>query len=205
MLSLLLVILIHPFLDDGVVEGVILGVLISIPLLLATTKMSRRKGSMWPPVLLMSCAIILAVAQLFFPSRSLVAIKWVMLTAYVATLAFGLFSNLKEARTITNDQLYSAVSIYLLLGLLWYGMYSAIETASPGSFLHSSSQVADRQSDLLYFSLVTLSTIGYGDILPVRNEVRMLAALEGVVGVLYLAIMVSLLVNSYKRQDNPSD
>jgi hypothetical protein len=49
----------------------------------------------------------------------------------------------------------------------------------------------------LYFSLVTLSTIGYGDVIPLDGEVRMLAALEGIAGVLYIAITVALLVSAY--------
>jgi len=57
----------------------------------------------------------------------------------------------------------------------------------------------DRSTDLLYFSLVTLSTVGYGDIVPVHPEVRMLAALEGIFGVLYIAIMVAILISAYKR------
>jgi hypothetical protein len=56
----------------------------------------------------------------------------------------------------------------------------------------------------LYFSPVTLSTIGYGDIVPLRGEVRMLAALEGISGVLYIAMMVALLVNAYRQQNDSS-
>ena len=58
----------------------------------------------------------------------------------------------------------------------------------------------DRQSELLYFSLVTLTTVGYGDIVPIAGEVRMLAALEAIAGVLYVAITVALLVSGYKRR-----
>jgi hypothetical protein len=62
----------------------------------------------------------------------------------------------------------------------------------------------NRESELLYFSLVTLSTIGYGDIVPVHPEVRMLAALEGLVGVLYIAITVAILVSTFRqRRDLP--
>ena len=60
--------------------------------------------------------------------------------------------------------------------------------------------MADRPSELLYFSLVTLSTIGYGDVVPLYGEVRMLAALEGLTGVLYIAITVAILVSGYKQQ-----
>jgi len=87
----------------------------------------------------------------------------------------------------------------------WFALYSAIDVFLPGSFLRSASIATDRQAELLYFSLVTLSTVGYGDIVPLNGEVRMLAALEGVTGVLYVAITVALLVSSYKQQIVPSE
>jgi voltage-gated potassium channel Kch len=112
---------------------------------------------------------------------------------------FGLFSYLRAASTITNDHLYTAASIYLVLGMQWFALYRAIETVYPGSFLHSTTGITNRPSDLLYFSLVTLTTVGYGDILPVSPAVRMLSALEGVAGVLYVAITVALLVSAYMQ------
>jgi hypothetical protein len=83
-------------------------------------------------------------------------------------------------------------------------LYSAINIFYPNSFQHTSSVGTDRQAELLYFSLVTLSTIGYGDIVPLHGVVRMLAALEGISGVLYIAITVALLVNAYRQQSNSS-
>lgn len=55
----------------------------------------------------------------------------------------------------------------------------------------------DRHAEVLCFSLVTLSTVGYGDVVPLKGEVRMLAALEGITGVLYIAITVALIVSAY--------
>jgi hypothetical protein len=62
---------------------------------------------------------------------------------------------------------------------------------------------ADRQTELLYFSLITLSTVGYGDIVPISGMARILTALEGVTGVLYIATTVALLVGRFRRE--PSD
>jgi Ion channel len=76
--------------------------------------------------------------------------------------------------------------------------YSVIDLLSPGSMQHSSSATADRYAELLYFSLITLSTIGYGDVVPLAGEVRVLAALEGITGVLYIAITVAPLVSAYR-------
>ena len=62
------------------------------------------------------------------------------------------------------------------------------------------SHPAERETELLYFSLITLSTIGYGDIVPLSGEARMLSALEGVTGVLYIAVTVAILVSSFRSE-----
>ena len=202
LLSLLLVILIHPLLDHGDVPTLVLRALIFMPVILATVKLSQIKGWMWPSVLLMLGALISAVVSTFFPHPALVALKWGIMTAFFGLTVAGLFSYLRGARTVTNAHLFTAVSIYLLLGMLWFALYTAIDTLYPGAILRSSS-ATDRPGELLYFSLVTLSTIGYGDVVPLDGEVRMLAALEGITGVLYVAITVALLVNAYRQQSSP--
>jgi hypothetical protein len=78
----------------------------------------------------------------------------------------------------------------------------AIDSFYPGS-IQIGSRPSGRETDLLYFSLITLSTIGYGDIVPLSGEARVLAALEGVTGVLYIAITVALLVSRFRTE--PSD
>src|SRR5271167_1423750 len=75
--------------------------------------------------------------------------------------------------------------------MLFLTLYSAVHVLHPGSFQYSTSAPTNRPSELLCFSLITLSTIGYGDIVPVYGEARMFAALEGMIGVLYVAITVA--------------
>lgn len=201
LLSLLLAILMHPVLDHGVLRRLLLAFLTFVPLVLAAMKMAQRKGLVWPYVPLISGALISGAAGTIFGSQSLIEIEWAILTATFALSVIGLFSYLREARIITSGHLYTAASIYLLLGMLWFSLYSAIEVAHPGSFLQTTTGLTNRPSDLLYFSLATLTTLGYGDILPVTGGVRMLAALESAAGVLYIAITVALLVSAYKRPD----
>jgi Ion channel len=179
-LSVLLVILIYPVLDHDGLRRLVLGVLMFVPVILATFRLSQTKGWLLPSVLLMSGASLLSFASTIFPNRTLTGMKWVVLAAFFALTVVGLFSYLRNARAILTAHLYTAVSIYLLLGMQWFAVYSAIDVFRPGSFLFNKGTIADRQSELLYFSLVTLSTVGYGDIVPLDGEVRMLAALEGV-------------------------
>jgi hypothetical protein len=200
LLSLLLVILIYPVLDRDGLRRMFLGLLMFVPVILATVRLSQTKGWMLPSVLLMSGASLLSLASTFFPNRILVGMKWVALAAFFALTVIGLFSYLRNAHAVLTAHLYTAISIYLLLGMQWFAVYSAIDVFRPGSFLFNKAGIADRQSELLYFSLVTLSTVGYGDIVALDGEVRILAALEGVAGVLYVAITVALLVSAYKER-----
>jgi hypothetical protein len=202
LLSLLLVILLYPMLDRGDVQRMVLSGLMFAPLLIATVRMAQIKGWVWPAVLLMAGAVVCAVLSIFFPYPIVVGSKWGILAAFFGLCAIGLFSYLRNAHTISDGHLYTAVSIYLLLGLQWFALNSAIDVLSPGSIQHSTSVTADRHAELLYFSLVTLSTIGYGDVVPLQGEVRILAALEGIAGVLYIAITVALLVSAYRPRSS---
>ena len=111
----------------------------------------------------------------------------------------GPFPYLKNALYVTNAHLYTAVTIYLLLGMLLFATYCAIDVYFPRAILLHAVGTS-RQTDLLYFSLTTLSTIGYGDIVPLTGEVRRLVALEGITGVLYIAISVAVLVSAYNQK-----
>jgi hypothetical protein len=198
-LSLLLVILVYPALDRSDARGAFLGALFFLPVILATFELSQIRGWLWPSVVAMSGALICAVASTFYPNRILVGAKWSILTLFFGITVGGLFSYIKNARAIQDAHLYTAVSIYLLLGMQWFALYSAIDVFYPDA-IRQVSGTGDRHGELLYFSLVTLSTIGYGDVVPIHGEVRMLAALEGLTGVLYVAITVALLVSSYRMR-----
>jgi uncharacterized membrane protein YhaH (DUF805 family) len=202
LLSLLLAILLTPVLDHGNWSRLVLAAVTFIPVVLSIVRLSQIKRWVWPSVLLALGNVIFVVAGNTFSSRTLSGIRWGFLAAFFALTAAGLFSYLRNSRSVAQAQLYTAVSIYLLLGLLWATLYLAIDAFSPGS-IQVGSHPADRQTELLYFSLITLSTIGYGDIVPLSGEARILAALEGVTGVLYIAITVALLVSRFRNE--PSD
>jgi len=178
LLSLLLAILLTPVLDrDGWRRLVLAGVTF-IPVVLSTVRLSQVKLWVWPSVLLMLINMAFVLAGHTFSSRALTGIRWVALAAFFALTAAGLFSYLRSSRIITQAHLYTAVNIYLLLGLLWASLYLAMVAFHPGS-IQIGSHSAESDTDLLYFSLITLSTIGYGDIVPLSGGARILAALEG--------------------------
>jgi len=199
LLSLLMAILLTPVLDHGNWSRLVLAEVTFIPVVVAMIRLAQIKVWVWPSVLLMLGNVIFVVAGNTFRSRALTGIRWGFLAAFFALTAAGLFSYLRNSRTVTQAQLYTAINIYLLLGLVWAALYLAMDAFYPGA-IQLGSHPADRQTELLYFSLITLSTIGYGDIVPLGGEARILAALEGVTGVLYIAITVALLVSRFRGE-----
>lgn len=99
-------------------------------------------------------------------------------------------------RSVSADTLLGAVCGYLMLGYTWGVAYATLVRVEPRSFAaaHGGAEGWALPGDMFYFSFVTLSTLGYGDILPVDERARSLAMMEAVTGVLYLAVLVARLV-----------
>lgn len=96
---------------------------------------------------------------------------------------------------ISINEIVGAVCIYLLIGLIWTLMYLLIAQAIPGAFNGIEQQVwYDNFGNTAYYSFVTLTTLGYGDVTPIAPIARFLVYMEAVVGVFYMAILVASLI-----------
>ena len=103
------------------------------------------------------------------------------------------------ADQVGADTICGAIAAYLLIGVVWAVCYGVIEALVPGSFGFTEQELETVWTQLLYYSLVTLTTLGYGDITPIGAVARMWSALESVTGTLYLAVLISRLVSLYRR------
>lgn len=124
---------------------------------------------------------------------SRIAILLFLLLAVWASLKQVLYSN-----EISFNRVVGAICVYLLLGSIWSVVYGMLEQISPGSFTGAGLETA-AGSDIrwMYFSFITLTTLGYGDITPVTNTARVLVYSEAIFGVFYMAVMVAGLVSGY--------
>lgn len=122
----------------------------------------------------------------------------------LAVLAAGMLAFVRRGRRLTIDSIFATVAAYLLLALLFAQIYLCLITWDPGSFslpVEAAGRPAHLlQSDMTYFSLVTLATVGYGDVLPATHTARMLAMFQAVIGVFYLAVVVAMFVGTYASQ-----
>ena len=118
---------------------------------------------------------------------------WTLIGMFAAA---GALRFAMRATSVDAEHLYAALSAYLLAGIFFGIFYWVIEQIEPGAFT-----VAGDFSRVsaLYFSFVTLATLGYGDIVPRTDVARGLAIVEGVGGQLFLAVMIARLVSLYAR------
>jgi len=109
----------------------------------------------------------------------------------------GTFLWLTKHGRADRDLLLGAIYGYLLLIMAWAFLYVQIERMHPGSF--NLPEGADVWTTLLFFSAVTMTTLGYGDVLPLSNTARMVAAFEAIVGVLYVAVLIGGIVGTLQN------
>ena len=121
-----------------------------------------------------------------------VTVLWLF---YAIALIVG---HLFQRRDVSVDTILASVVIYLLIAVAFTLTFEIIELRNPGSFSGLPDTAATNRGDLggamMYFSLVCISTMGYGDIAPLSDIARPVAVLEGVTGQLYLAVMIARLV-----------
>ncbi|MEI7939121.1 MAG: potassium channel family protein [Verrucomicrobiota bacterium] len=123
------------------------------------------------------------------------------ITAFLVFMGFVVFHFLRfilRSPRVNSEVLCAAVATYLLLGLLWATAYALVAQMVPGSFTGvAAGRPPLHGFDALYFSLITLTTVGYGYIAPVSGPARMLAMMEAVTGTMYMAVLVARLVSGF--------
>jgi len=106
-----------------------------------------------------------------------------------------------QVKTVNNDVVFAALSVYVLFGLIFGFIYFIVEGAWPGSLVHNgagaSLEGGIRLSQSIYFSFVTLATLGYGDIIPASDVIRSMAIIETMCGQVFLVVLVARLVTLY--------
>src|SRR4030095_3716111 len=153
------------------------------------TKGTRRM--LFTAVLLLVAARIASV-QGYLPVNSALVLVVVGLTGLAA--AAGSLRFAVSTETVDSETLYAALSTYLLAGLFFGQIYWSIESIQPGSLV-GPDPVTELSS--VYYSFVTLATLGYGDYLPRTDIARGVAMFEVIGGQLYLAVMVARLIGAF--------
>lgn len=200
-LTIVLLFVVRPFIQGATALNFVTNIFLWLVLISCVWAVSEKRKHQKLSLVMVVVAILAIVAILsdlldFFLQNAV--LSWMSEIATFLFLGYAVFAillYLVRQEEVTAEMIMAAASEYVLIGLLFAFIYLLIEVVYPGSFSFSGSKV-DR-AGFLYFSFVTLTTTGYGDVLPVTIQARSLATFEAITGQLYMAITVARLVGLY--------
>lgn len=195
-------------------ERFVLAILTSAVLLTGTYSVAKSKRMVW--IGLGFLAPVLAARWIHVASEphstTLALAGLVFIILFLIYFSALILREVLSHRQVTFNTVTGAICVYLLLGYIFAFLFAIVETIQPGAFAISevhgiaeNTLAADDTPMLTYFSFVTMTTLGYGDITPITPITRMLATLEAIVGQLYLAAFVARLVGSMVSTRNAKD
>jgi hypothetical protein len=205
--SIMLLILASPFMAVNPTFSWLLEVILVLVLLAAARTVGGR-GRWFHIALVLGLAALLSQLAVLSPQWG-----WAETGRYVAIPLFLFFvcgmllrDIVLRSETVTTDLILGAVNVYLMIGIGFAFIYGLIEILQPGSFtgLEELASTPDRVLYFLYFSFITMSTLGYGDISPLTPHGMTATYIEAIFGQLYLAILVARLVAIYIGRSAPA-
>ncbi len=195
---LLVYILVSPFLATIPSTHILVSVLMTAVLFSAVYAVNRQSRIFTTTILLMGLTLILLWIDVFelvsfsrLASRSITCL-------YLGLLAYSMARLIFSARDITPALISGALCLYLIFGMFWGSLFALLEHVQPGSFagalLSDPVKYAGQLHYFQYFSFVTLTTLGYGDILPQTELASAFCQIEAIIGQFFMAVLVARFV-----------
>jgi len=192
--------LFFPFVEEVKGGDVIVSVLLSLVLVSAVIAVANRGLTLVVALLLMVPAIAGRWINHFRPDLVPPPVFLISGLVLVAFVVVNLLRFVLLAPSVNAEVLCASISAYLMLGLIFTMAYWLVDQLTPGgafSFNTNAGKQSMNGFNAFYFSFITLSTVGYGDITPLSRIARWLAALEAMTGLLYMTVLIARLVSLY--------
>ncbi len=200
LISLVLLLLVTPFLEDVAIGEVIESILLTLVLVMGVLAVGKNRRTLVLSMILVAPALVGKWLNHLWPNifRAEFYIPTALL--FLAFVLWRLIRFILLSPRVNLEVLCAGLSMYLLLGVSWSFAYVLVSRLNAAAFTLPAGNLM-RGDTSLYFSFITLSTVGYGDIVPVSHVARMLAAAEAIVGTLFMAVFIARLVALYSTQD----
>lgn len=203
LLALVALIVLYPFLER-LQSGRIAVIAFDWAILVLALRSAKSTGAQTKLGYALLVATIILQATGALTGHSGIHIAALLLQAVLHTFVIiCLFRYILSDEVMTLDELFAAASMYAMMAFVFAYLYSVIEYFSPGSFYINSSNDPDgifSWFEMLYFSFTCLTSVGFGEITPVSDHARSLVMLQQLIGVLYLAIVISRLITMHSRK-----
>jgi len=190
-----------PYLAKPGLATVIFRLLSTVSFLAAVYAVSEKRMQWITGLFLAVPAAVLNTLFNFHPSSSSLAVPSLVLTLiFLSFTLIALLRGVLRTETVTLDTIYGALSVYLQMAFAWGIAYLLLETIQPGGLSMDVVRHPNHRVDwfdCMFYSFVTLTSLGYGDMVPVSAQCRSLSVLEAVSGIMYVAVLVARLVGLY--------
>jgi len=199
LLLLIGLILVFPLLEEGVVPRTLLGVLFSSVLLVGAFAAPQSRRWLILKLGLALLGIGLQWSALWTGSLPILDLAGITYAASLLISITGVLRYVLKRGQITADKLHGALAGYIMLAFAWSFIYALTEETTAGSFGPTSLDFTQPGAffKLIYFSFTTLTTTGYGDIVPLTNHARSLVMIEEFTGVFYVGVLIARLAGLY--------
>lgn len=201
--ALALMILLMPFAAHERGQAAMLRGLLTLVLLTGVFASSRNRVVLGVSILLAASASATGWVADFGNVQEVAIASWFLALVNIAFVGAVVASTVLTRERVTADAIFGGLSVFLMIGVAFMIIYGLVEYFQPGSFLlqgepirggQSLTRSADSFSVFMYLSFITLATVGYGDIYPVLPLAQVLCATEGILGQLFLAVVVARLI-----------
>ncbi len=209
LVALVVLLVTIPLVDEIFAGEFIESVLITVVLLSAVVAVGGRRRSLVVGILLVAPAVVSKWAAHVWPRYVPLEITQALAILFLAFVTLRLFHFILTAPRVNSEVLCAAIAVYLILAIAWAFAYSLVAGLNPKAFVFTVASDPHQKMvefQALYFSFVTLTTVGYGDIVPVSKAARLLAITESTAGVFFATILIARLVALYSshRSDTPT-
>ncbi len=153
-------------------------------------------------VLMLPCLFFIWWTYLYAHHENILLASSILQALFMLYISFLIFISILQTPKVTLDVISSAIVVYLFGAIFFAKLYLILELTYPGSFTISHDVILKDPSILRYFSMVTISTLGYGDISPVSSQARSMASVEAILGQVYLAVLIARLVSVFGAEIN---
>jgi hypothetical protein len=192
---LLIIIIVFPIFENSAVGNILLVCLFSILLLSALYSVSDHPRQVAIGILLAIPILLSAWTNVFLPSRDTLIAEVIATAVFLTYILLAILKRVFAAREVTLTEIYRAVNVYIMIALTFGMLYLLIDFFLPGSFQFLYGERT--MSALMYFSFGVLSIGGVGDIIATGPVVHSVVTIEMIIGVMYMAVFIGLLVNAH--------
>jgi len=199
LVSLLAMMVLEPFLFDYTRIWFLVDIFFSIILFTSIYAVSDKKSTTLIAILLAFPKLATLWIEGFTSNTLLAFLDSIFGIVFIGYIIILILRHIFKQKEVTLETIYGAIVVYILIGLLWVFFYKLTEILHPGSF-SMAADIAASKKTMYYFSFITLTTLGYGDITPVSDQAKSLAMLEAVVGQMFIAVLIARLVGIHITQ-----